>query len=195
MKNPITKERWLDAQIGEKNFHEKESVEKSYKHYEIAFNTYFKYLDIDIDLKNKSIIEIGPAKISALLYCKNYSKSYIVEPTLYDNIDKYYEGKNIEFIRELYEECDSPNVDEIWLLNLMQHVKEPDTLIEKAKKHSKIIRFFEPINLPIDNEHPFSFSENDYREYFGDSVKIYNSIGEPNFHGATCAYGIYKCNI
>ena len=31
------------------------------------------------------------------------------------------------------------------------------------------------------------------RKYFGDSVKIYSSIGEPNFHGATCVYGVYNC--
>jgi len=93
----------------------------------------------------------------------------------------------------MYEECESPKVDEIWLLNLMQHVKDPDLLIEKAKKNSRVIRFFEPINLPTDNQHPFSFSENDYKEYFGDCVKIYNSIGEKNFHTATCAYGVYEC--
>ena len=69
----------------------------------------------------------------------------------------------------------------------------PDELIEKAKKYAKVIRFFEPIDLPTNLEHPFTFSADDYRKYFGDSVKIYSSIGEPNFHGATCVYGVYNC--
>ena len=194
LKEPITQERWEEAQIGEKKFHDDVDTEISYSNYMEAYKYYFKYLEIDTDLKGKSIIEIGPAKFAALLYCNNFSKSYIVEPTNYDNIDSYYNGKNIEFIRELYEDCDSPKVDEVWIFNLMQHVKNPESLIEKAKKSSKVIRFFEPIDLPTNLEHPFSFSEEDYRKYFGDCVKIYTSIGEPNFHGAQCAYGIYKCN-
>lgn len=193
MKNSITKERWIQAQDGEIKHHIHEPLEISYQHYGKAYDNYFKYLNIDKNLNNKSIMEIGPARFAALLYCQNFKQSYIVEPSIYEGIEPYYEGKNIKFIREMYEECKSPKVDEIWLLNLMQHVKDPDALIEKAKKHSKIIRFFEPINLPTDNEHPFSFSENDYRQYFGDCVKIYNSIGEPNFHSATCAYGVYEC--
>ena len=76
---------------------------------------------------------------------------------------------------------------------VMQHVKNPDVLIEKAKKYAKVIRFFEPIDCPTNLEHPFTFSADDYRKYFGDSVKIYSSIGEPNFHGATCVYGVYNC--
>ena len=192
LKIPITQERWNMAQIGEKKFHEVEPLNVSYEHYKNTFNKYFKYLEINKDLNNKSIIEIGPARFAGLLYCENYNTSYIVEPTTYDGVEKYYLDKNLKIINELYEDCNSPFVDEIWFLNLMQHVKDPDKLIEKAKKYSKIIRFFEPIDLGTDNEHPFSFSESDYRHYFGDAVKVYNSIGEENFHTAKCVYGIYK---
>lgn len=193
LKIPITQERWEEAQIGEKKFHDVLNNQESYLNYKESYKNYFKYLNINPDLKGKSIIEIGPAKFAGLLYCENYSKSYIVEPTPYDDIDTYYEGKNIEFVRELYEDCDSPKVDEVWLFNLMQHVKNPDALIEKAKNHANVIRFFEPIDLPTNLEHPFTFSADDYRKYFGSCVKIYNSIGEHNFHGATCAYGVYNC--
>jgi 2-polyprenyl-3-methyl-5-hydroxy-6-metoxy-1,4-benzoquinol methylase len=115
-----------------------------------------------------------------------------VEPLTFEGVKPYYDGKNIEFINEIYEDCDSPTVDEIWFLNVLQHVKNPDHLIEKAKKHSKVIKFFEPINTEINNEHPFSFSEEDYKYYFGDSVKLYTP-NDVNFHNAFCVYGIYKC--
>jgi len=193
LKEAISIERWEQAQIGEKIFHNMLSNEESYLIYKNSYEKYFKYLNIDLDLNGRSIIEIGPAKFAGILSCKNYKKSYIVEPTIYDDISNYYDGKNLDFIRELYEDCNSPKVDEIWILNLMQHVKDPDSLIEKAKKNSKIIRFFEPINLPTNLEHPFTFSIDDYKKYFGDSVNIYKSIGESNFHEADCVYGIYKC--
>ena len=195
IKEPISQNRWEFAQAGERGHHDNDpkSLDGLRDHYREVYKHYFKYLSINPDLSNKSIIEIGPAKFAALLYCENYDKSYIIEPTLYEDIGEYYEGKNIEFITDLYEDCDSPKVDEIWFLNVLQHVKHPDALIAKAKEHSKIIRFFEPIDTLINQEHPFSFSENDYINYFGDCVTRYTSIGEKPFHGANCAYGIYKC--
>lgn len=192
-KKAITPERWEDAQIGEKVFHDAEPLDSSYNNYKNSYNYYFKYLNITPDLESKTIIEIGPAKFAGLLYCSNYGKSYIVEPTKYDGLDQYYKDTNLEFIRELYEDCESPKVDEIWIMNLMQHVKDPDALISKAKKSAKIIRFFEPIDLPTNREHPFTFSEADFKGYFGDCVKTYTSIGEPGFHSAKCVYGVYNC--
>jgi hypothetical protein len=192
LKQEISQERWQEAQNGEILHHINEPLDSSYAHYGDIYEKYFNYLDINKDLNNKSIMEIGPARFAGLLYCNNYEKSYVVEPLTFEGVKPYYEGKNIEFINEIYEDCDSPIVDEIWFLNVLQHVKNPDQLIEKAKKHSKVIKFFEPIDTEINNEHPFSFSENDYKYYFGDSVKRY--IPQDNtFHNASCVYGVYKC--
>jgi hypothetical protein len=192
MKEPINNQRWLDAQNGEKIYHEKDTVELSLEMYRNSYNYYFKYLNINPDLNQKSVVEIGPARIAGLLFCTNYSKSYIIEPTPYDGIDHLYQNKNLKIIKEKAEICNFPNVDEVWILNLMQHVQDPDKLIDIAKKKSKIIRFFEPIDLSTNNEHPYSFSEQDYKNYFGDCVKIYNPCGEPGFHGAKCVYGIFE---
>jgi len=78
MKNRISQERWVQAQKGEVTFHVHETLEKSYEHYGNAYSTYFKYLDINRNLNNKSVLEIGPARFAALLYCENYKTSYIV---------------------------------------------------------------------------------------------------------------------
>ncbi len=191
LKNEISEERWKQAQAGELACHIHESVDQSYKNYESAYKCYFKYLEIEPDLQGKSIIEVGPARVAALLFCHNYSKSYIVEPIAYDGVADLYSDKNIEFVRDAFEDCEIPKCDEVWLLNVLQHVKSPDVFIETAKKSADVIRFFEPINTEINNEHPFSFSLDDYKVYFGDAVKHYKHIGEP-FHTADCAYGIYK---
>lgn len=193
MKQQITKARWEQAQQGEKAFHEMEPVEMSYAHYETAYQHYFNRLDINQDLAGKSVIEIGPGRISGLLFCENYSKSYILEPTIYNGIDHLYAGKNLEIVRELAEDWSFPRVDEIWILNLMQHVKDPDLLINKCKTAAHTIRFFEPVDLPTDNEHPFSFSMDDFVGYFGQCVKEYPANqGITGFHGARCAYGVWQ---
>jgi hypothetical protein len=193
MKTPIDKQRWILAQNEEKLHHTHESDDEAYKKWNDIYSFYFRYLNIDTDLNNKSIIEIGPARIAALLYCNNFSNSYIVEPTTYENSEILYQDKQINFIRETYEDCDSPKVDEIWLFNVLQHIIDPDKFIEKAKKNCNIIKFFEPINTPIEVHHPHSFTENDYKNYFGDSVKLYKG-GTEIYHTADCVYGIYKCN-
>lgn len=192
MKQSISKERWEQAQKGEKAFHEMEPVEMSLIHYETAYKHYFNYLAINQDLKGKSVIEIGPGRIAGLLFCENPGKGYILEPTIYSGIDHLYANKNLEIVRELAEDWDFPKVDEVWLLNLMQHVKDPDLLIKKCKTAAQTIRFFEPVDLPTDNEHPFSFSIDDFRAYFGDCVKEYAANqGIKGFHGAKCAYGVW----
>ena len=192
MKTPISLDRWLSAQKGEKIYHISEGIEESFQHYRLSYSYYFRYLGIDPDLQGKSVIEVGPGRISSLLFCKNFSKSYVVEPTDYDGIDHLYLNSNIEILKQRAEECEMPKVDEVWLFNLMQHVQDPDKLIDSCKKAAKVIRFFEPIDLPTNNEHPFSFSREDFVGYFGDCVKNYVSIGEPNFHSANCVYGVFK---
>ena len=192
MKTPISLDRWLLAQEGEKLHHIREGVEESVENYRLSYSYYFKYLDINPDLQGKSVIEIGPGRISSLLFCKNFSKSYVIEPTEYDGIEHLYRDTNIEILKQRAEECEMPKVDEVWLLNLMQHVQDPDKLIESCKKAAKVIRFFEPVDVPTNNEHPFCFSREDFVSYFGDCVKEYVSIGEPNFHAASCVYGVFK---
>lgn len=194
MKNKITKERWVEAQRGERVFHDKHTIDFAIKHYENAYNYYFEYLDIDKNLSGKSVLEIGPAKCAGLLYCSNFSSAYIVEPTPYEDTEILYKEKGIKVIRDLYEDCDPPFVDEVWILNLLQHVQDPDRLIEKVKQNCKAVKFFEPLDMAVDNEHPHTFSVTDLEEYFDkESVKIYTPKGLPGFHGVRCGYGTYTC--
>lgn len=192
MKQPITKDRWLEAQEGEKAFHIAEPLEMSFEHYKIAYQHYFKWLDINPDLKGKSVIEIGPGRIAGLLFCSNFKLSYILEPTEYEGVDHLYKRENLLVWKKTAEEIDLPRVDEVWLFNLLQHVQDPDLLIEKCKQVAKVIRFFEPVDLPTNLEHPFTFSMDDFKGYFGDCVKEYAANqGIEGFHGARCAYGVY----
>jgi len=198
LKEAVSEQRWLEAQAGEKLGHITQTIDDAYEHYKISYNYYFSYLDINKgDLKQKSIAELGCARISALFFCNNYNTSYVLEPTHYPESDKFYEGKNIVRIYERAEVCKFPTVDEVWLFNVLDHVQDPDKIINLCKKHSKVIKFFEPIDTGTNNEHPFTFSMEDYEYYFGDCVKLYHRQNNEHlsraFHEANCAYGIYYC--
>ena len=149
VKEPINKDRWVIAQEEEKLHHIHESTEDSLNKWKDIYDFYFRYLEINLDLNNKTILEIGPARVSALLYCNNYGPSFIVEPTKYDDTEHLYINKDITFIRDLYEDCESPIVDEIWLFNVLQHIQNPDLFIDKCKKSAKIIKFFDSLKYSI----------------------------------------------
>lgn len=196
VKEAISDERWAQTQPGEKAGHIIDPIEISYEKYKIAYSYYFEYLNIDnLNLKQKSVIEIGCARISSLFFCNNYSTSYVIEPTYYPEANQYYEGKNIVKIHDQAEKCNFPKADEVWLFNVLDHVQNPDLIVNKAKQNSKIIRFFEPIDCGTNLEHPFSFTLNDYKKYFGDCVKLYSCPNKEHhskmFHGSDCAYGVY----
>tara|TARA_R110002153_G_C13168893_1_gene483884 strand:+ start:95 stop:703 length:609 start_codon:yes stop_codon:yes gene_type:complete len=186
----ISHERWVQAQNQERKEHLLD-FDTAKNHYKTAYGHYFSYLNIEKDLKNKSILEIGPAKIAGLLFCENYKDSFIIEPTIYDDCLPFYD-QEITFIHEAAETCDMPHVDEVWLLNILQHTINPSLIIERCKKYSNTIKFFEPINTGINTAHPHSFTLEYYKEKFGENVNHYvGGTIKRAFHGHECAYGVW----
>jgi hypothetical protein len=194
---PISIEQWKVAQQLEKDWHQNKPLDEMVKSMAITYQKYFKYLDIPYDLGNKSVVEIGPAKVAGLSFCKNYGKSYIIEPIVFEDTAKYYEDKpNLTFIREPAEKCEFPKADEVWLFNLLQHVIDPLEIINRCKKNAKVVRFFEAINTGTNEIHPFAFSYDFFCDQFGkDVTKFYKGgTGGEEFHGSDCAYGVWTSN-
>ena len=82
-------------------------------------------------------------------------------------------------------------VDEVWIFNLLQHVIDPDKLIENCKKWAKKIRFFEPVDQEISICHPHSPSKADFKRWFGDYETYKENNTAVNFHTAECIYGVW----
>ena len=144
-------------------------------------------------MKGKSIIEVGPADYPALEYCWNYSTSYIIEPLPGNVLVNLIRRRPIELIAQKAESVEFPKCDEVWLFNVLQHVQCPRKIINNAKQAAKIIRFFEPVNYPVDKMHLHMFTLNCFMKHFGDCVKHYPKTNNvKNFHTWQCAYGIYK---
>jgi hypothetical protein len=188
----ITQERWNEAQIAERKAHI-HSFEDGRAWYGKIYQRYFDYIGLSLDVQGKSILEIGCADFPALGYCHNIGKSYIIEPMPSDYLNRMIEGKDITLFKEPCEELTLPKVDEVWLLNVLQHVIDPDVIINQCKDAAKVIRFFEPINYPIEPCHPHQFTLDYFRGHFGDCVKHYPmNPTEPEFHTWENAYGVYE---
>lgn len=192
----ITDERWNEAQKAERACHdrflEKDGEEYVRNHYQETYAKYFKYLDIKHKQGGKTIVEIGCADFPALAWCENMNgilieplPSKILRETVKNRIDLELISKKVEDIEKM------PISDEVWLLNVLQHVQDPEVFIEKCKENTKVIRFFEPIDWPIEIYHPHTFTEQDFRNWFGSCVNRYGGT-DREFHTAHCAYGIWK---
>ena len=194
MNTPITIERWMEAQNDERTHHH-HPFNESAIHYKNTYKYYFSYVKGSFDLENRSVLEIGPAKVPGLYFCKNYSHSYIIEPlTFAETEEQFKDRSDITFIRDPAETCAFPDIDEVWLFNVLQHVINPNLIIERCKQHAKIIRFFEPIDTSCDIAHPHTFNIEFFENHFGKNCTA-RYIAPPDvsgFHQHTCAYGVYN---
>lgn len=187
----IERSKWELGQIEERRHHIFDEIEGR-KHYKNSYRNYFHYLQINPDLQEKDIIEIGPADFSALDYCHNHGNCYIIEPMPSSLLRNTCDKAGFTLLTKPAEEIDFPKVDEVWLMNVLQHVLDPNIIIDKAKKASKIIRFFEPIEAGKDKAHHHEFTMGFFIGHFGDCVQYYEAgQGIHDFHTHQCSYGIW----
>lgn len=186
----ISKDRWLQAQAAERACHAL-SFNEGFTHYAKAYANIFRYLGMETNQHDKTIIELGPADFPALAYCQNY-RGIVVEPMPCDHLSLICETRNIEILTAPVEEIDLPSVDEAWLFNLLQHVIDPELLISKCKEVAKAIRFFEPVDYGTCEYHPHTFSQQDFERWFGGCVKRYTDRVD-GFFDADCVYGTWQC--
>ncbi len=183
----ISKADWLEAQKAERTQHTMDYEEGS-KHYKRSYDNYFRYLGIGYDHPGKTIVEIGCADFPALEHCQ-VKKGICIEPMPSVMLREIAEMKWIDIIPFPVEEITIPKCDEIWLLNVMQHIIDPDLFVEKCKEAADVIRFFEPINYPTCVYHPHTFTLDQFKDWFG-NANYYNDKA-PYFHQAECAYGTW----
>lgn len=191
------REKWKIAQIEERKQHDHNTVEFGLEAYRNGYRQYFEHLRVDhAQVIGKTIMEIGCADFPALYYITGYHKGIIVEPMPSDIMRKLISQKQvaIDIVTLPAEDYDFPKVDEVWLLNVLQHVIDPNVIINKAKAAASVIRFFEPIGTPLDKCHLHSFTLDYFRSHFGvDAVKHYVAEeGVKNFHTCNNAYGVWR---
>jgi hypothetical protein len=193
----ISMERWRQAQEAEKACH-KADENNTEQHYAETYKKYFKYVGLGTDLEGLNVIEIGPAMHPALAICKNYGRALIIEPMASPELENFCKFNHVGLLQQPLEYTSMEitgtrikGITEVWLFNVMQHVIDPEEFVNRCKTIADRIRFFEPINTPIETHHPHSFTGDDYVRWFGEETKFYQGGTEPGFHTADCAYGVW----
>lgn len=152
------------------------------------------------DLKGISVLDIGGGPVSMLLKCVNVKNGVVIDPCNYPKwIDERYKEANIKYERikgESIATLDEKGLDiifdEVWIYNVLQHVDNPELIIENAKKVSKIIRIFEWIDNGVSPGHPHDLKANFLNIWLGGIGKI-EQLNESGCHGKAY-YGVFKGN-
>ena len=177
---PITDDRWREAQMGE--FELNPLAPESYGPRNRAL---FHFCQISPDQGGKHIVEVGCGPVPVASFCTGVRLT-VIEPLPYA-----LSGYN--WINCAVEDAEFEG-DEVWCFNVMQHVRDPEAFIEKIKQVG-VVRFFEPIDYPVSNHHPHTYTFADFKRWFGDCVKYYGSDWWEGFHDAPCAYGVWHANV
>lgn len=120
------------------------------------------------DLQGKTIIDVGGGPCSLLLRCYNFKGTVIdpcdLEPWVYER----YAAAGIKVIKASAEDWEPDGFyDEAWCYNVLQHVRNPQAVVDMMKRAAKKVRVFEWIDTPTDTGHPNSFTTEDMDKLFG----------------------------
>lgn len=186
MGKAITKERWMLAQQEERKQHVYD-YETGYNLYKHSYRNYEKY--IGLKPVDGVVIEIGCADFPALQHYPA-TTGIVIEPMPSVILEDIARACGITVIKIPVEEMTLVASDEIWLMNVMQHIIDPELFVSKCKDSAEIIRYFEPVDYPTCLYHPHSYTLQDFKNWFGDAKRYTDKV--PHFHQADCAYGVWK---
>ena len=137
-------------------------------------NLCMKYMQISEwpDLRGKSVCDVGGGPWSILLRTFNVGRAVIVDPLLYPNyILRRYANLNIEYIQQVAEDASAFQdtiFDEIWCYNCLQHVDDPQKVLQNIKEHCNLFRCFDWIFTPAHLGHPHTLTPQLFLNTFKD---------------------------
>lgn len=190
----ISQERWQQAQEAEIDLHDHGPDIRN--NYSLVYNQYLKMPQWSVSLaqlSSQKILEIGPAFYPAVSYFQ-IKERHVVEPLFAefpDEIKKEYEDYNIKVHSLPMEETKfkESEFDEVWCFNVLQHVIDPGEVLQKSFRAGKVLRFFEPIDYPIEPSHPHAFDLGWFEQQFPDhKIHLFTGGTIPHFHTANCAF-------
>lgn len=142
------------------------------------------------EMGGRSILDIGGGPVSLLLKCVNL-RGKVIDPLQFPPwVMQRYELAGIEVQRIKAEDITETGWDEAWIYNVLTHCDSPKEVIANAKKAAKIIRVFEWIDMPSNEHHPSSLTEEKLNSSLGGEGKVENLTGQNQCFGRSY-YGIF----
>ena len=149
---------------------------------------------VNFDLDGKSVLDIGGGAYSLLLKCVNFSHGTVVDPLMAKHpkwVKARYAEAGIVAVSETGEKFKSNmTYDEVWIYNVLEHVKSPKKVIDKTLELGRVVRIFEWLDTRENTGHPHTLKEKQLNKWLGGSGKV----EKVNRGGAvgSAYYGVFK---
>jgi 2-polyprenyl-3-methyl-5-hydroxy-6-metoxy-1,4-benzoquinol methylase len=176
----ISQNRWKDAQKAETDSWN-EVLNNSYL-LEITDLYYRHHKTMGLpevgDKRILNVADIGCGPLSMMLHFDEVW-GLAVDPIGFDKkwIDRY-EVHGIRFIQSdaesFLENYTGTRYQEVWMYNVLQHVKNPEFILDNLWKVGKVLRISEPCLTPITIHHPFTFEPDWYKTKLESISKEWN---------------------
>jgi hypothetical protein len=144
------------------------------------------------DLEGKSVLDIGGGPVSILLKTINGGTRALLDPCKYPEwVLTRYSAAGVYQFREAAEGYTVfSDFDEVWIYNVLQHVQDPEAVIETAWRHADVIRLFEWIDQPPTIGHPHELKAEALDSWLGGR----GTIEQMNENGCCgpAYYGVFK---
>ncbi len=146
------------------------------------------------DLGGASVLDIGGGPVSILLKCFNTGQCRVADPCEFPSwVHGRYFASGIEFVSIKGEDLAdwSPQWDEAWIYNVLQHTQDPELIIMNARKLASTIRIIEWIDIPPHQGHPQELKEADLNKWLGGTGTT-EWLSENGCTGVRAYYGVFK---
>lgn len=144
------------------------------------------------DLRGSSVLDIGGGPVSMLLKAINFRSAVVIDPCPYPAWTRArYKAAGITYLPIEGEYFFDPqSFDEVWIYNVLQHVIDPASVIETARKHADILRIFEWVDAETNAAHPHVLTADKLTEWIGKR----GTVVRLNENGAvgTAYFGVFK---
>ncbi len=121
------------------------------------------------DLGGRSVLDLGGGPVSMLLKCVNRGRAVVVDPCPYpDWVRERYRVAGVAVCPLPAEHFRSDDAfDEAWCYNVLQHVVDPQAVIETAKRQAAVLRIFEWIEMEPSEGHPHTLHADELNDWIG----------------------------
>lgn len=147
----------------------------------------------NIDMVDASVLDIGGGPVSLLLKCSNVTGMVADPLDMPDWCKLRYQCAGIHVEQIAGEKLKETGWDEVWIYNVLQHVKDPLAVIKNAQAAGKVIRIFEWLDTAVNIGHPHSFTAAQLDGWLNGHGKVEVLKGEAGCYGK-CYYGIFPAN-
>jgi hypothetical protein len=133
---------------------------------------------VGIDLQGHSVLDVGGGPTSMTLKTFRPGHRTVVDPCPYpDWVAARYEAAGVEYLRIPAEELSTDRqYDEAWCYNVLQHVQDPQTVINAMLERAKVVRVFEWVNLPPHPGHPHELHAEELAAWMGIKEDLSNGF-------------------